>query len=128
MLKQFDYTYDSTAATPTSDWFPMNCAGYDTVAISITSAEGWDGEISFWGGAGPDSLSPALWSLVNASGTNNYDTVVNVVGATPTAFNKNYTGPVAGLAEFGVYFASPTTYISAQGIIRIQVGFSSSAK
>lgn len=128
MLKQFEYTYDSTAATPTSDWFPMNCAGYDTVAISITSAAGWDGSISFWGGAGPDQLSPALWSLVNASGTNNYDTVTNIVGATPTGFAKNYTGPVAGLAEFGVYFADPTSYVSAQGIITIQVGFSSSAK
>jgi hypothetical protein len=126
MLKQYEHTYDSTTAT--SDWFPMNCAGYDTVAISITSAAGWDGSISFWGGAGPSQQSPALWSLVNASSNNNYDTVTNIVGATPTEFYKNYTGPVAGLTEFGVYFADPTTYTSAQGIITIQVGFSSSAK
>jgi hypothetical protein len=132
MFLQYEYTYDSTLATPTSDWAPVNCAGYDTVSLTITSAEGWDGDISFWGGAGTTDVlgeaSPALWSLVNASSNNNYDTVSNIVGATPTAFAKNYTGPVAGLSEFGVYFANPTSYVSAQGIIKVSYGFYASAK
>jgi len=128
MLKQYDFTYDSTLATPTSDWYPMSIAGYDTIALTITSDNGWDGTISFWGGAGADEFSPALWSLNDAEDASSTSQVESVVGATPTPFAKNYRGSVAGLAEFGVYFANPTTFASANGIIRIRVGFYSSAK
>jgi len=128
MLLQFEYEYDSTLATPTSDWFPMNVAGYDTVALTVFSGQGWDGEISFWGGAGADQQSPALWSLNDAENASSTAVVSNVVGSTPSVFQKNYRGSIAGLAEFGVYFASPTTYISAQGKIKIRVGLYSSAK
>ena len=128
MLLQYEYTYDSTLATPTSDWSPVNCAGYDTVALTITSTNGWDGTISFWGGAGVGQFSEALWSLNDAENASSTAVVTSVVGATPSFFAKNYRGSVAGLSEFGVYFANPTTYVSAQGIIRVQFGFYASAK
>jgi hypothetical protein len=132
MLKQIVHTYsydgsDGQYNYP-ADWFPMNCSGYDTVSITINSDEGWDGHISFWGGAGIQPTGTALWSLVNASSNNNYDTINNVIGATPTGFHNNYTGPIAGLSTFGVYFANPADYVSAVGIIKIEVGFYSSAK
>lgn len=132
MLKQFDFTY--TLLDPAviydypNDWFPMNVAGYDTIALTVTSAEGWSGEISFWGGAGADQESPALWALNDAENASSTAVIYNVVGATPSAFTKNYRGNIAGLAEFGIYCASPTTYQSAHGIIRFRVGFYSSAK
>jgi hypothetical protein len=128
MLKQFTYTYDSTAATPTSNWFPMNIAGYDTVALTIVANAGWIGTISFWGGAGADQLSEALWSLNDSDDASLVSQVETYSGSTPSYFSKNFRGSVAGLAEFGVYFADPTTNVSAQGIITIKVGFYSSAK
>ena len=132
MLKQYEhtYTYDGSGGPYNypADWYPMNCAGYDTVAITITSTNGWDGEISFWGGAGSNFESEALWSLNDAENASSTAVVTNIVGATPSAFAKNYRGSVAGLTEFGVYFANPTTYYSAVGTIAIKVGFYSSAK
>jgi hypothetical protein len=128
MFLQYEYTYDSTLATPTSDWAPVNCAGYDTLALTITSAEGWDGTISFWGGANNNQTSPALWSLNDAENASLTAQVETVVGATPTAFAKNFRGSVAGLSEFGVYFADPATFAPANGIITVSFGFYSSAK
>ena len=128
MLLQYSYTYDSTLATPTSDWAPVNCAGYDTLALTIESTNGWDGTISFWGGANNNQVSPALWSLNDAENASSTAVVTSVVGATPTQFYKNYRGSIAGLAEFGVYFASPVTFAAAQGIIKVSFGFYASAK
>ena len=128
MFLQYEYTYNSTLATPTSEWAPVNCAGYDTLALTITSAEGWDGTISFWGGANNDQSSPALWSLNDAENASLTAQVETVVGATPTAFAKNFRGSVAGLSEFGVYFADPVSFVSAQGIITVSFGYYSSAK
>jgi len=128
MLLQYSYTYDSTLATPTSDWAPVNCAGYDTVALTIEAPQGWVGTISFWGGAAPNQTSPALWSLNDAEDSSLVSQVETVVGSTPSAFTRNYRGSVAGLAEFGVYFANPTTYVSAAGIITVHFGFYASAK
>lgn len=128
MLLQYTYTYDSTLATPTSDWAPVNCAGYDTLALTIFSTNGWDGTISFWGGAGVTQESPALWSLNDAEDSSLTSQVESVVGATPSFYSRNFRGSVAGLSEFGVYFANPTTYVSAQGIIRVEYGFYASAK
>ena len=128
MFKQYEYTYDSTLATPTSDWAPVNCAGYDTLALTIVSAEGWDGTISFWGGANNNQLSPALWSLNDAEDSSLTSQVDSVVGATPTAFAKNFRGSIAGFAEFGVYFANPSSFVSANGIITVSFGFYASAK
>lgn len=128
MFLQYEYTYDSTLATPTSDWAPVNCAGYDTLALTIVSAEGWDGTISFWGGANNNQSSPALWSLNDAEDSSLTSQVDSVVGATPTAFAKNFRGSIAGLAEFGVYFANPSSFVNAQGIITVSFGFYASAK
>jgi hypothetical protein len=128
MLKQVQYTYNSTLATPTSDWCPVNCAGYDTVALTIESNEGWDGTISFWGGAGITETSPALWGLNNAENASLTAEVTSVVGATPSFYTANFRGSVAGLSEFGVYFAHPSTYVAAQGIITVSFGFYASAK
>ena len=132
MFLQYEYTYDSTLATPTSDWAPVRCAGYDTVALTITSAEGWDGDVSFWAGAGTSDVlgeaSPALWALNDAENASSTAVVSNIVGATPTAFAKNYRGSVAGLSEFGVYFADPVSFVSANGIIKVSFGFYASAK
>jgi hypothetical protein len=128
MFLQYEYTYNSTLATPTSDWSPVNCAGYDTLALTITSAEGWDGTISFWGGANNNQSSPALWSLNDAEDSSLTSQVDSVVGATPTAFAKNFRGSIAGLAEFGVYFANPSSFVSANGIITVSFGFYASAK
>ena len=41
MFKQEEFTYDSTLATPTSDWFPTNVAGYDTIALTLVAPAGW---------------------------------------------------------------------------------------
>ena len=128
MFLQYEYTYDSTLATPTSDWAPVNCAGYDTLALTIVSAEGWDGDVSFWGGANNNQSSPGLWALNDAENASSTAVVSNVVGATPTAFAKNYRGSIAGLAEFGVYFADPVSFVSANGIITVSFGFYASAK
>jgi len=128
MLLQYSYTYDSTLATPTSDWAPVNCAGYDTLALTIEAPAGWIGTISFWGGAAPTQTSAALWSLNDAEDSSLVSQVETVVGSTPSAFTRNYRGSVAGLAEFGVYFANPTTFASAAGIITVHFGFYASAK
>ena len=128
MYLQYEFTYDSTLATPTSDWAPVNCAGYDTVALTIESTNGWDGTISFWGGAAPNQTSPALWSLNDAEDSSLTSQIESVTGATPSAYYHNFRGNIAGLAEFGVYFANPTTFVSAVGTITIQVGMYASAK
>ena len=111
-----------------ADWFQINVAGYDTIAITITSAAGWDGDVSFWGGAGADQSSDGLWALNTADDASLTTVVTNIVGATPTAFAKNYRGSIAGLSEFGVYFANPTNFESAIGTITVEVGLYSSAK
>ena len=111
-----------------ADWFPINVAGYDTIAITITSAAGWDGDVSFWGGAGADQSSDGLWALNTADNASLTAVVTNIVGATPTAFAKNYRGSIAGLSEFGIYFANPTNFESAIGTITVEVGLYSSAK
>ena len=128
MFKQVEFTYDSTLATPTSDWFPTNVAGYDTIALTVVADTGWIGTISFWGGANNNETSPALWSLNDAEDASLVSQVETVVGSTPSFYSKNFRGSVAGLAEFGVYFANPTTYVNAQGIITVSVGLYASAK
>ena len=128
MLLQYEYTYDSTLATPTSDWAPVNCAGYDTLALTIEAPAGWIGTISFWGGAAPNQTSPGLWSLNDAEDSSLVSQVETVVGSTPSYYGHNFRGSVAGLSEFGVYFANPTTYVSAAGIITVHYGFYASAK
>lgn len=132
MLQQYTYTYTYDGSGGSfnfpADWFPMSCAGYDTIAITVTAPTGWIGTISFWGGAGADFESPALWSLNDAEDASLTAQVESVAGATPSAFAKNYRGNIAGLAEFGVYFANPTTYVSAIGTITIRVGMYASAK
>ena len=127
---QTTYSWDGSGGPYNfpADWFPINCAGYDTIAISITSAAGWDGDVSFWGGAGVSQNSPGLWALNTADDASLTTVVTNVVGATPTAFAKNYRGSIAGLSEFGIYFANPTSYESAIGTILAEVGLYTSAK
>ena len=132
MLKQYEHTYTYNGENgpynyPT-DWFPVNCAGYDTIALTITALTGWSGTISFWGGAAPNFESPALWSLNNAEDASLVSQVETVAGATPSQQNINFRGSVAGLAEFGVYFANPSTYVSVVGTVTIAIGLYSSAK
>jgi hypothetical protein len=132
MLLQYThtYTYDGSGGPYNfpADWYPMNCAGYDTIAISVTSPTGWIGSISFWGGAGADQESPGLWSLNDAEDSSLTSQIESVTGATPSQYGHNFRGSIAGLAEFGVYFANPSTAVSAVGTITIKVGFYSSAK
>ena len=127
---QTTYSWDGSGGPYNfpADWFPINVAGYDTVAISITSAAGWDGDVSFWAGAGASQNSNGLWALNDASDASLTAVVTNVVGATPTAFAKNYRGSIAGLSELGIYFANPTNFESAIGTILVEVGLYSSAK
>jgi hypothetical protein len=124
------YSYDGSGGPYNfpADWLPTNVAGYDTVAITIESTNGWDGSVSFWAGAGTDESSPALWALNSASNASLVTQVTNVVGATPSAFYGNYRGSIAGLSEFGFYFADATTFESAVGTIKVSLGFYSSAK
>jgi len=132
MLQQYThtYTYDGSGGSFNypADWFPMNCAGYDTIAITVSAPTGWIGSISFWAGAGADQNSPALWSLNDAEDSSLTSQIESVTGATPSAYYHNFRGNIAGLAEFGVYFANPTTFVSAVGTIMIQVGMYASAK
>ena len=132
MLLQTETTYSWNGSggpyNYPADWFPINVAGYDTIAITITSAAGWDGDISFFGGAGADQSSDGLWALNDADNASLTAVVTNIVGATPTAFAKNYRGSIAGLSEFGIYFANPTNFESAIGTITVEVGLYSSAK
>jgi hypothetical protein len=128
---QKTYTYDGSTGpfNYPADWFPINVAGYDTVAVTIQAPTGWIGTISFWGGAAPDGLAPALWSLNDAEDASLVSQVETITGSTPSEFNKNYRGSVAGLATFGVYLANPTTFVSAVGTgIKISVGLYASAK
>tara|TARA_R110002126_G_C10341687_1_gene490849 strand:+ start:178 stop:576 length:399 start_codon:yes stop_codon:yes gene_type:complete len=124
------YTYDGSDGlfNYPADWFPINVAGYDTIAITISSAAGWDGDISFWGGAGADQSSDGLWALNTADNASLTAVVTNIVGATPTAFAKNYRGSIAGLSEFGIYFANPTNFESVVGTVTVEVGLYTSAK
>lgn len=124
------YSYDGSGGAYNfpADWLPTNVAGYDTVAITVFSENGWDGSVSFWGGAGVTEDSPALWALNDASNASLVTQVTNVVGATPTQFARNYRGSIAGLSEFGFYFADSTTFESAIGTITVSLGFYSSAK
>ena len=132
MLLQVEHTYtyngENGPYNYPADWFPTNCAGYDTVAVTISAPTGWDGTISFWGGAGPNQESPALWSLNNAEDASLTAQVESVVGATPSAQYINLRGSVAGLSEFGVYFANPTTFVSVVGTVTVDLGFYASAK
>lgn len=129
MFKQISYTYDSTLATPTSDWFPIVVAGYEDIVVQVISNDGWDGTISFWGGTREVPINAgALWSLNDAEDASATAVVDSVVGATPSYFAKNYRGSVSGLSVFGVYFAHPTTYTPANGIINVYIGLNASAK
>jgi hypothetical protein len=133
MYKQIvtTYTYDGSGGPYNypADWFPINVAGYDTVAITIQAPTGWIGTISFWGGATTDETSPALWSLNDAEDASLVSQVETVVGATPSEYTHNFRGSIAGLAEIGIYFASPTTFESVVGTaIKVSVGLYTSAK
>ena len=131
LQRQYTYTYDGSggAFNYPADWFPSGCAGFDTVAVTIEAPTGWIGTISFWGGAAPDGLAPALWSLNDAEDASLVSQVETITGSTPSAFNKNYRGNIAGLATFGVYFANPSTFVSAVGTaIKVSIGFYASAK
>ena len=136
MYKQLTttYTWDGSGGPYNypADWFEINTSGYDTIAVTITSANGWDGDVSFWGGTGVSDAvgeaAPALWALNDASNASLVTQVSNIVGATPTAFAKNYRGSIAGLITFGVYFANPTSFESAIGTIKVEVGLYASAK
>lgn len=129
MFKQVEFSYNNTIATPSgSDWNPINVAGYDTIVVTLLAPAGWIGTISFWGGANNNQSSPALWSLNDAEDASLVSQVETIVGSTPSAYAKNFRGSVAGLAEFGVYFANPTTYVNAVGEFNVSVGLYSSAK
>jgi hypothetical protein len=133
MYKQVEktYTYNGSggAYNYPADWFPINVAGYDTIAITVVAPTGWIGTISFWGGANNDESSPALWSLNDAEDASLVSQIETVSGSTPSAFTRNYRGSVAGLAEFGFYFANPTTFVSVVGTaIKVSVGLYASAK
>ena len=132
MLLQYEktYTYDGSGGLYNfpADWYPMSCAGYDTVAITVYAPTGFIGTISFWGGAGANFESPALWSLNDAEDASLVSQVETVTGSTPSLFAKNYRGSVAGLAEFGIYFANPSTFASVVGTVTVYVGFYASAK
>lgn len=126
--KVYTYNGEDGPYNYPADWFPTNCAGYDTVAVTISAPTGWDGTISFWGGAGPDQSSPALWSLNDAEDSSLVSQVESIVGATPSPLYRNFRGSVAGLSEFGVYFADPTTFVSVVGTVTVHLGFYAAAK
>jgi len=89
---------------------------------------GFIGKISFWGGSGANEESPALWSLNDAEDASLVSQIEFATGATPSAFNRNFRGNIAGLAEFGVYFADPSTYVSVVGTVTVYLGLYASAK
>ena len=130
LQRQYTYTYDGSggAFNYPADWFPSGCAGFDTVAVTIVATNGFIGKISFWGGAAPNDESPALWSLNDAEDASLVSQVETVTGATPSLYTKNLRGSVAGLAEFGVYFADPSSFVSVVGTVTVSLGFYSSAK
>ena len=131
LQRQKTYSYDgsSGAYNYPADWFPIGCADFDTVAVTIVAPTGWIGTISFWGGAAPNQLAPALWSLNDAEDASLVSQIETISGSTPSSFTRNYRGNIAGLATFGVYFANPTTFVSVLGTnITVSVGLYASAK
>jgi hypothetical protein len=130
LQREYTYSYDGSAGPYNfpADWFPTSCAGYDTVAVTIVANTGFIGKISFWGGAGTNFESPALWSLNDAEDASLVSQVESVTGATPSLFTKNFRGSVAGLAEFGVYFADPVSFESVVGTVTVSLGFYAAAK
>ena len=130
LQRQKTYTYDGSTGPYNfpADWFPTGCAGYDTIAVTIVAPAGFIGKISFWGGAGANEESPALWSLNDAEDASLVSQVESVSGATPSLFVKNFRGSIAGLAEFGVYFADPSTFVSVVGTVTVYLGLYASAK
>ena len=129
MFKQLSFSYNNTIATPSgSEWNPINVAGYDTIVVSLEAPSGWIGDISFWGGAGPNFASAGLWSLNDAEDNSLVTVVETVSGSTPSYYAHNFRGSIAGLSEFGVWFANPTSYVGAIGEFIVHVGLYSSAK
>jgi len=130
LQRQKTYSYDGSGGAYNfpADWYPTGCAGYDTIAVTIVAPAGFIGKISFWGGAGANEESPALWSLNDAEDASLVSQIEFATGATPSAFNRNFRGNIAGLAEFGVYFADPSTYVSVVGTVTVYLGLYASAK
>lgn len=128
MFKQVEFSYNNTIATPSGDiWNPINVAGYDTIVVTVEAPTGWIGSISFYGGAGISSTSPGLWALNDAEDNSLVTVVDSVTGSTPSYYGHNFRGSIAGLSEFGVYFAS-TSNVPAIGEFSVSVGLYSSAK
>jgi hypothetical protein len=128
MFKQVQFSYNNTIATPSGDiWNPINVAGYDTIVVTVEAPTGWIGSISFYGGAGISESSPGLWSLNDAEDNSLVTVVDSVTGSTPSYYGHNFRGSIAGLSEFGVYFAS-TSNVPAIGEFNVSVGLYSSAK
>ena len=128
MFKQVQFSYNNTIATPSGNvWNPINVAGYDTIVVTLEAPTGWIGTISFYGGAGIANESPGLWSLNDAEDNSLVTVVDSVTGSTPSYYGHNFRGSIAGLAEFGVYFASPSNVL-AVGEFNVSVGLYSSAK
>ena len=130
LQRQKTYSYDGSGGIYNfpADWYPTGCAGYDTIAVTIVAPAGFIGKISFWGGAGANEESPALWSLNDAEDASLVSQIEFATGATPSAFNRNFRGNIAGLAEFGVYFADPSTYVSVVGTVTVYLGLYAAAK
>lgn len=129
MFKQVQFSYNNTIATPSGDqWNPINVAGYDSIVVTLEAPTGWVGTISFWGGAGITQTSPGLWSLNDAEDNSLVTVVDSIVGSTPSYYAHNFRGSIAGLSEFGVWFANPTTYAIAVGEFNVSVGLYTSAK
>jgi hypothetical protein len=128
MFKQLQFSYNNTIATPSGDiWNPINVAGYDTIVVTVEAPTGWIGSISFYGGSGIANTSPGLWSLNDAEDNSLVTVVDSVTGSTPSYYGHNFRGSIAGLAEFGVYFAS-TSNVPAIGEFNVSVGLYASAK
>jgi len=130
LQRQKTYSYDGSTGPYNfpADWFPTGCAGYDTIAVTIVAPAGFIGKISFWGGAGANEESPALWSLNDAEDASLVSQIETVTGATPSLFVKNFRGSIAGLSEFGVYFADPSTFVSVVGTVTVYLGLYAAAK
>ena len=92
------------------------------------ATNGFIGKISFWGGAGANEESPALWSLNDAEDASLVSQIETVTGATPSLFVKNFRGSIAGLSEFGVYFADPSSFVSVVGTVTVYLGLYAAAK
>ena len=130
LQRQKTYSYDGSGGAYNfpADWYPTGCAGYDTIAVTIVAPAGFIGKISFWGGAGANEESPALWSLNDAEDASLVSQIETVTGATPSAFNRNFRGSIAGLSEFGVYFADPSSFVSVVGTVTVYLGLYAAAK